>query len=102
MCDPNVAVTEAHVGELGPNNEAKLMKEDGSGEAAPGERGELWVRGPTVMKGYWRNEQATRETLTPDGFLQTGDIAHVNAQGHIFIVDRKKASRAACRLRPAC
>lgn len=90
MVDPNAFVTEAHVGELAPNNVALIMKEDGSGEAQDGERGEVWVKGPTVMKGYWRNEKATKETMTPDGFLKTGDIAHINKDGNIFIVDRMK------------
>lgn len=90
MVDPNIFVTEAHVGELAPNNIAKFMKEDGSGESAPDEPGEIWVKGPTVMKGYWRNEQATKDTMTPDGFLRTGDIARMDKDGHIFIVDRMK------------
>jgi 4-coumarate--CoA ligase len=92
MPDPNEIVRDAHVGEIAPNNIALLMKEDGSGEVQPGERGEIWVKGPTVMKGYWKNEKATKETLTPDGFLKTGDIAYINERGKIFIVDRMKES----------
>ena len=90
LTDPTSVTTEAHVGELAPDNEAMLVKEDGSGEAGVGERGEIWIRGPTVMKGYWRNEEATRETLTPEGYLKTGDIAYRNEKGQLFIVDRKK------------
>jgi len=56
----------------------------------PNARGELWVRGPNVMKGYWRNPKATAETLTSDGWLKTGDIAYVDDRGNFFIVDRKK------------
>lgn len=55
-----------------------------------GERGELWVRGLNVMKGYWRNPQATQATISPDGWVKTGDIAYVDDQNKFFIVDRKK------------
>ena len=46
----------------------------------PSSCGELWVRGPNVMKGYWRNAEATRQTLTQNGWLKTGDIAHINRE----------------------
>jgi 4-coumarate--CoA ligase len=77
------------VGFLAPNCEAKLILEDGS-EAAAGEIGELCVRGPNVMLGYLNNDEATRSTILPDGFLRTGDIARINESGHTFIVDRLK------------
>jgi long-chain acyl-CoA synthetase len=64
--------------------------EDPSREAAPGAPGELMVRGTMVTKGYWRNDAATRETINDDGWLSTGDIARTDADGYIFIVDRKK------------
>lgn len=69
------------------------MTEDGTTEITargPSAVGELWCRGPNVMKGYWRNPKATAETLTPDGWLKTGDIAYVDDDGLFFIVDRKK------------
>ena len=53
-------------------------------------RGEVWARGPNIMKGYWKNEKATRETLTADGWLKTGDIGMVDRNGTFFIVDRMK------------
>ncbi|MGW2288687.1 class I adenylate-forming enzyme family protein [Streptomyces phaeochromogenes] len=56
----------------------------------PGEEGELMVRGPIVMSGYWGREEATREVLRPDGWLRTGDIAHRSATNHLFVVDRRK------------
>ncbi|KAJ9638944.1 hypothetical protein H2199_006805 [Coniosporium tulheliwenetii] len=77
------------VGELVANCEARLVDDNGN-EVGPGERGELWVRAPNVMKGYWKRPEATRETVTPDGWLKTGDIAYADAQGKFFIVDRKK------------
>jgi long-chain acyl-CoA synthetase len=56
----------------------------------PNQPGELMVRGPIVMLGYWANAEATAETLTHDGWLHTGDIATVDDAGHYFIVDRQK------------
>jgi long-chain acyl-CoA synthetase len=63
---------------------------DPSRTLANGEPGELLVRGPLVMRGYWRNDAATKETLQPSGWLHTGDIAHQDDDGYLFIVDRKK------------
>lgn len=77
------------VGELNANTEAKIVDEADK-EVAQGERGEIWVRAPNVMKGYWNRPDATAETLTPDGWLKTGDIAYVDQSGKFFIVDRKK------------
>ncbi|PSN66130.1 acetyl-CoA synthetase-like protein [Corynespora cassiicola Philippines] len=79
------------VGELAPNCEAKVVLDDeGAFEAKQGERGEIWIRGPNVMKGYWKKPDATKETLTPDGWLKTGDICYIDEDGNFFIVDRKK------------
>lgn len=64
--------------------------EDPARDAAPGSPGELMVRGAMVTRGYWRNETATREVIDAEGWLATGDIAHVDDDGYIFIVDRKK------------
>lgn len=52
--------------------------------------GELWVRGPQIMKGYHENEKATNETLTPDGWLRTGDIGHYDDNNEFYITDRLK------------
>ncbi|KAF2087405.1 acetyl-CoA synthetase-like protein [Saccharata proteae CBS 121410] len=77
------------VGEISPNCEAKIVDENGN-EVPRGSRGEIWVRGPIVMKGYWNNPRATQETVTQDGWLRTGDIAYVDKDGLFFIVDRMK------------
>jgi len=62
---------------------------DGGRDAEPGERGELWVRGPSVLREYWRDAGATAETLG-DGWFRTGDVGHADDEGWIFIDDRRK------------
>ena len=57
---------------------------------AAGESGELWVRGPNVMRGYYRNEPLTARTIDPDGWLNTGDMARIESDGAVFIVGRTK------------
>lgn len=66
------------------------MGEDGAMECARGERGEIWVRAPNITKGYWRNESATRNTITQEGWLKTGDVGFVDEQGKWFVVERMK------------
>ncbi|EJT98516.1 acetyl-CoA synthetase-like protein [Dacryopinax primogenitus] len=94
------------VGRLLPNLQTRLICEDEETDVEPGQPGELWIKGPTVMRqvssawghehisfvnrGYWRNEKATRASITPDGWFKTGDIAVVDQDGFYFIVDRKK------------
>ena len=72
-----------------PSTEISLRDEQGQ-EVPFGERGELWVRGPQVMRGYWQRPDETAKTITADGWLKTGDIATVDEQGFVRIVDRKK------------
>lgn len=72
-----------------PNTEVVIRDEDGR-DVPLGEPGELCVRGPQVMRGYWNNPEETRAAMTHDGFLKTGDIARVDAAGYYYIVDRKK------------
>ncbi|KAF2638750.1 acetyl-CoA synthetase-like protein [Massarina eburnea CBS 473.64] len=76
------------VGQLDPNCECKLLDDEGN-EVPDGQPGELYVRGPNICLGYWRNPQATKETLSPDGWLRSGDIA-VCRNSWFWIVDRKK------------
>ncbi len=68
----------------------KIVSLETGEELPPGEIGELLVFGPQVMKGYWNNEAATAETITADGWLRTGDISSVDADGYVRIHDRKK------------
>ena len=66
-----------------------ILDEEGN-ELPIGERGEICVRGPQVMKGYWKREDATAEVMTADGYFRTGDIGVMNEEGYFKIVDRKK------------
>jgi 4-coumarate--CoA ligase len=77
------------VGIIMPNTEVKLLDDDGR-EVGVGERGELYVRGPQIAMGYWRNEEATRESFDSDGWLKSGDVAVINEEEFMWIVDRKK------------
>ena len=80
-----------HVGAIGVPGfgwQAKILRPDGT-EVKPGEVGELALKGPGVMKCYYKNEQATREILSPDGWLRTGDMAETR-DGFIYLVDRAK------------
>lgn len=93
--DPRLTAHPSSVGELNANCAAKIMSTTTSPpiEVPTGERGEIWVQGPNIMKGYWRNPSATKEIFVdgPDGrWMRTGDIAYVDAEGRFFIVDRMK------------
>ena len=78
------------VGVTLPNIECKLVDPDTGEEVGPGERGELWVKGPNVMSGYLNNPEATAVTLDDEGYLHTGDVATVTEDGVFTIVDRVK------------
>ncbi|MEW6641561.1 MAG: long-chain fatty acid--CoA ligase [Pseudomonadota bacterium] len=67
-----------------------LSVEDGRTYVPQGERGELCVRGANVMKGYWKKPDATAAIMTADGYMRTGDVGYMDADGYIYIVDRTK------------
>ena len=94
-CAPVVTVNppqlDAYKGSIGmpvPSTDIMLMDESGN-DVAPGESGEMWVKGPQVMKGYFNRPGATDEIIR-DGWLATGDIARADDDGYFYIVDRKK------------
>ncbi|KAJ3023144.1 UNVERIFIED_CONTAM: putative fatty-acid--CoA ligase FadD10 [Siphonaria sp. JEL0065] len=78
------------IGHLVPSVEARLVNPDTGADIPIDGEGELWVRGPNIMKGYHNNAKSTTETIDKDGWLHTGDIAKVNEQGLFYIVDRLK------------
>jgi len=83
---------DGHTGSIGlplPSTEVTIRDEFGH-DLSIGEAGELCVRGPQVMRGYWRREDETRAAFTVDGYLRTGDIAYLDAQGALHLVDRRK------------
>jgi 4-coumarate--CoA ligase len=73
-----------------PNTECRIVDPETSKDMPTGEDGELWVRGPQVMKGYLNNPEATARTIVEDGWLRTGDIAHFDEDGYLYITDRLK------------
>ena len=72
-----------------PNTQLKTVDVNGN-ETPIGERGELCIKGPQVMKGYWKQEAATADVLSEDGWLSTGDVAIIKEDGFVSIVDRLK------------
>jgi acyl-CoA synthetase (AMP-forming)/AMP-acid ligase II len=87
---PGNAPRSGAAGLVVSNTSCKIVDPD-SGEALPiGKEGELWIAGPQVMQGYLNNADATAETITEDGWLRTGDIALIDEDGYVFIVDRLK------------
>ena len=78
------------VGQLLPNTECRVVDPASGADLGPGEDGELWIRGPQVMRGYLNNPEATAAMLDGDGWLHTGDIGRVDEDGYFTIVDRLK------------
>ncbi|WP_231757053.1 AMP-binding protein [Microbulbifer elongatus] len=87
--NPAEAVQLGTVGKAVPNTEVKVIDENGN-DLPNNTPGELCVRGPQVMKGYWERPEATAETIDSEGWLKTGDMAVIQDDGYIKIVDRKK------------
>jgi acyl-CoA synthetase (AMP-forming)/AMP-acid ligase II len=78
------------VGRVMPSTELRVVDPDTGHDLGVGERGELLVRGPQVMKGYLNRPDATAEILDADGWLGTGDLGYVDEDGNVFVVDRLK------------
>ena len=89
-CNPlNIEAYSGGIGLPVPSTEVELRDADGK-EVPVGQPGELWVRGPQVMKGYWNRPEETAKTIDARGFLETGDIAVMDEKGWLKLVDRKK------------
>ncbi len=87
--NPPGGIQQGTVGLPMPDTDCKVIDEDGN-TLPTGEPGELCIRGPQVMKGYWQRPEATAEVLDADGWFKSGDIAIIQDDGYIKIVDRKK------------
>jgi long-chain acyl-CoA synthetase len=89
-CNPvDSAAYSGNIGLPIPNTELTLLDDDGR-EVPLGQPGEIAIRGPQVMAGYWQRPDETAKVMTPDGFFRTGDIGVVDERGYFKIVDRKK------------
>jgi long-chain acyl-CoA synthetase len=88
----NVVTDTAYTGTIGiplPSTFMKLLDDDGN-ETPPGQSGEIAIKGPQVMAGYWQRPDETAKVMTADGYFKSGDIGTVDARGYFKIVDRKK------------
>ena len=88
----NPLTIDDYTGAIGlpmPSTDIAIRDTEGR-DVLPGEPGELCVKGPQVMAGYWNRPDETAKVMTDDGYLRTGDIARVDERGYIFIVDRQK------------
>ncbi|GAB2240899.1 hypothetical protein Droror1_Dr00021417 [Drosera rotundifolia] len=90
MKEPEETERYASVGRLTHLMEAKIVDPETGKALPPGQRGELWVRGPLVMKGYVGDKDATAATLDAEGWLKTGDLCYFDSDGFLYIVDRLK------------
>lgn len=87
---PRHAPRSGAAGVTAPNTLCRIVDIQTGADLAAGEEGELWIKGPQVMQGYLNNPKATAESITEDGWLRTGDIAKIDADGYMFITDRLK------------
>lgn len=88
----NIVTSQAFTATIGvpiPNTEMKIVDDDGN-EVPIGEPGEILIRGPQVMAGYWQRPDETARVMTPDGFFKSGDVGVMDERGFFKIVDRKK------------
>jgi acyl-CoA synthetase (AMP-forming)/AMP-acid ligase II len=77
-------------GVTAPNTQTRIVDPARGADLGPGQDGEIWVRGPQVMKGYLGHPQATAATIDSGGWLHTGDLGHIDADGYLYVTDRLK------------
>ncbi|KAK6931296.1 AMP-binding enzyme, C-terminal domain [Dillenia turbinata] len=87
---PNESKMLGSVGRLAPNCRAKIIDPDSGVCLPPLQQGELWIKSPTIMKGYVDDEEATAATLNSEGWLRTGDLFYIDNNGFLFFVERIK------------
>jgi acyl-CoA synthetase (AMP-forming)/AMP-acid ligase II len=87
---PLSAPRRGSVGRLVANTEARVVDPEGGADLGVGRTGELWVRGPQVMRGYRHRPDATAATVDADGWLHTGDLCYLDEDGYLYVVDRLK------------
>ncbi|KAK9066421.1 hypothetical protein SSX86_013743 [Deinandra increscens subsp. villosa] len=90
MTNPDECEHYGSAGRLSCNVEAKIVDPETGEALSPMQQGELWLRGPMIMKGYVRDNEATAATMDSEGWLKTGDLCYFNSDGFLFIVDRLK------------
>ena len=83
------ALRAGSIGRAVPGVSVRLVDCDGD-DVEPGDAGEIWVHGPNVFAGYWKDPEATAAALTPEGWLRTGDIAIADDDGYLYLIDRIK------------
>ena len=86
-------IENSQIGSFGQplsRTQVKVVDVDTGESLGPGQHGEICIKGPQVMKGYYKNEKATKETIDSDGWLHTGDMVYYNEENQFFIVDRLK------------
>ena len=89
-CNPvDATAYSGHIGVPLPSTEVRILGDDGT-EQLPGSPGEICIRGPQVMAGYWQRPDETAKVMTADGFFRSGDIGVMDERGCVRIVDRKK------------
>ncbi len=87
---PTVETKPGSVGALVANTEGRVVDPVTGRDLGPDEQGEICVRGPQIMKGFWGGPEATAAMIDKEGWLHTGDIGYVDADGEFFVVDRLK------------
>jgi acyl-CoA synthetase (AMP-forming)/AMP-acid ligase II len=88
--DDPAKIKPGSIGSPVANTECRVVDPGTGKDVAPGKDGEIWIRGPQVMRGYFNRPAETHETLDDEGWLHTGDIGRVDEEGYFFVVDRLK------------
>ncbi|KAL5537377.1 hypothetical protein UlMin_045454 [Ulmus minor] len=87
---PEETLRFGSTGRLSEGFEAKIIDPESGDALLPGKQGELWIRGPTIMKGYIGDGEATSATIVAGGWLRTGDLCYIDEEGYLYVVDRLK------------